>query len=285
MTLRRGFALGLVLACLAACSTKRPIIPPEKLWGDADQAFQDEAYERAVERYKMFLEQHPFDSKAEEAELRIAQAQYFSGRYAEAIASFGDFERMHPTSDKLAEVEYHLGLAYLKQASTIDRDQQHISNALTYFRNLTDRFPTSQWSERAKLRVKECREKLAGREAYVADYYLRHGNLRAAEARLHSLLTEYPETDATAQSLHAFAQAYAKRDESDGATLALATLVRHHPDGPLADDARQQLGQDPTRGEDPLPRLLARLEAMHDQGERQKTPKTVSAYPDSPAGF
>jgi len=130
--------------------------------------------------------------------------------------------------------------------------------------------------------VRECREALAKHEGDVAQYYLKQGNLKAAEARLRGLLTEYPETDATAQALYAFAQAYAARDESEGATLALATLVRHHPDGPLGREARERLadGQVALDGEDPLALLLARIDRMREHADRQKLPNTVSAYPD-----
>ena len=281
--MRRG-ALGALAVALVAfgCASKKPIIPPEKLWGEAETAFHDEAYEVAVERYKALLDQHPFDPRAEEAELKIAQSHYLAQRYAEAIAAFGDFERMHPTSSQLPFVEYHLGMSYLSQSSTSDRDQQAHANALTYFRNLIDRFPASPWAEKARLRVRECREALAKHEADIARYYLRQGNLKAAEARLRGLLTEYPETDATAEALYAFAQTYAARDENEGATLALAALVRHHPDGPLGREAKRRLGEAHVSqdGEDPLVLLLGRIDRMREQADRQKLPNTVSAYPD-----
>jgi outer membrane protein assembly factor BamD len=284
--MRSTVCTALVAAVLAVgCSNKKPVIPAEKLWEEGNQAYSDEAYELAIQKYKTLLDQHPFDPNAEEAELKVAQSYYLNRKYAEAISSFGDFERMHPTSQNLAMVEYHLGLAYLEQASTSDRDQQSIVNAQTYFRNLVDRFPDSPWTERSHLRLRECREFLARHEADIAAYYLRHDNLRAAEARLRGLLTDYPETDATADSLATFADAYERRDERQGASLALATLVRHHPEGPLAVQARQQLGPGGQPAEaDPLPDLLAHLDRMSTQSDRVKVREAVSAYPNPPGG-
>jgi len=264
------------------CAGKKPIIPPEKLWSEAEDAFNTEAYELAVDRYKKLLDQHPFDQHAEESELKIALSYYKAQRWAEAIASFGDFERMHPTSPELPLVEYHLGMAYLAQTSTSDRDQQSHTNALTYFRNLIDRFPQSPWAEKARLRVRECREALAKHEADVAAYYLKIGNLKAAEARLQGILNDYPETDAAAQCLYNFAQAYAARNETEGATLALATLARHHPDGPLGREAKERLAAAPVSldGDDPMTLLIAHIVQMRSEADRQKLPSTVSAYPD-----
>jgi outer membrane protein assembly factor BamD len=279
-------ALAVVIATVAAvgCAGKKPIIPPDRLWNEGNNAFNDEAYELAVERYKILLDQHPFDANAEEAELKIAQAYYLSRRYAEAIAAFGDFERMHPTSPSLPLVEYHLGLSYLAQASTDDRDQQSHTNAQIYFRNIVDRFPNSPWAEKARLRLRECREALAGHDADITGYYLKQGNLRAAESRLRGLLADYPDTDATAQVLYRFAGVYTKRNEPEGATLALATLARHHPEGPLGSEARQRLESEQAAldGPDPLPLLIDRIDRMREEAARLNVPRSVSAYPDSP---
>jgi outer membrane protein assembly factor BamD len=151
----------LLLALCAACSwlnwSKRPVVPSDKLWTEADRAMQDEAYEVAIQNYKKLLEQYPFDPNAEEAELKIAEAYFNSGRYPEAIAAFGDFERMHPTSDNLALIEYRRGMAYLAQHRSSDRDQQAIKNALDSFKNVVDRYPDTPWASRAALRVRECR--------------------------------------------------------------------------------------------------------------------------------
>src|SRR5262249_19495578 len=148
-------------------------------------------------------------------------------------------------------------------------------------RNIVDRFPQTPWADRASLRMRECREALARHEADVATYYLKRHSLRAAESRLRGLLTEYPETDATAETLHAFAQDYGSREEGAPARLASSTRLRHHPDGPLAADAREQMHDDPPGDDDPLPRLVAFLEGARTLPDRQQVPRAVSAYPDT----
>jgi outer membrane protein assembly factor BamD len=280
----------LVLVLCAGCSllgwmgwNKKPVVPSDKLWTEANQAMADEAWDLAVQNYKALLEQYPFDPNAEEAELRIAEAYFNSGRYPEAIAAFGDFERMHPTSENLAQIEYRRGMAYLAQHRSSDRDQQAIKNALESFQNIVDRYPDTPWASRAGLRVRECREDLADHDAGIAKFYLERGSLRAAESRLRGLLTDYPETYATAEALDHFAKIYAKREEPEEANLALATLARYHGNSPLGRDARQQLGTlDPAQGGDPLPLLVARIDSMRTQADREKLPRPVSAYSDRP---
>jgi outer membrane protein assembly factor BamD len=277
----------LVALLCASCGwlgvRKRPSVPSDKLWSEGNQAMQDEAWDLAIQDYKRLLEQYPFDPNAEEAELNIAEAYFNEGRYPEAIAAFGDFERMHPTSENLAQIEYRRGMAYLAQHRSADRDQQAIKNALDSFRNIVDRYPGTPWATRAELRVRECREELAEHDAGIAKFYLQRGSLRAAESRLRGLLTSYPDTQATAQALDRFAKVYAARDEPEEANLALATLARYHGDSQLGREARDQLKSlDPSEGQDPLPMLVARIDAMRTQADREKVPTPVSAYSDRP---
>jgi outer membrane protein assembly factor BamD len=272
-----------VIVALGACSAKQKMVPAPELWQTANEAYDIEAYDLAIENYKKLLDQYPFDSNAEEAELRIGYAYFLAGRYDEAIAAFEDFERMHPTSAHLASVEYHRGMAHLAPYRTPDRDPAAVTRAVTSFRNVTDRFPATPWATRADLRIRECREILARHEEVIAAYYLGHKSLRAAEARLRHLLEEYPDMDATADTLGHFARAYDRQGEQRAAALARATLIEVQPDGPAARNARKRLARagTPAIEGEALPQLLAELTAFLGTESRQNAPRAVSAYPDS----
>lgn len=281
MKFRATLLVTALAVVLAGCWGKKPVVPADQLWEEGNESFKDQAYDYAIQKYKALLDQYPFDQHAEEAELKIAQAYYAAERYPEAIAAFGNFERMHPTSQYLPETEYHRGLAYLSQYTTADRDQQALTNGLNTFKNIVDRFPGTPWAERAALRIRECREALARHEAEVASYYLQRKSWRAAETRLRGLLIDYPETDATASALYEFGQAYADREETEGKKLAYETLVRHHPDDALASKAREALGADAPATDDPLPQLVTYLDSARNRPDRVAVPRTVSAYPDT----
>lgn len=272
-----------LIVALAAYGCAAQLKPsPARLYEQAEQEFRNEAYELAIDHYKALLDERPFSPHAEEAELRIAHAYYLLDRFAEAVAAFADFERMHPTSPKLPFVEYYLGMSYLRQMRSPDRDQQAAANAERYFAALIDRFPDSPYAQKARLRMRECREALASHELGVASFYLRRDNLRAAEARLRSLLRNYPETDASADALYRFAEVYSARDDAERATLARAALLVHYPESSFASRLKKTAPEEPRAdfdGRDPLAELLERLDAVGTGTPPERPRASLSASP------
>ena len=175
--------LAIVLVALVATagcgSSTKPKLSADAYYTEASDAFAKRNYDVAANHYKELLDQYPFDPRSEEAELHIATAHYKSHHYAEAIAAFNDFQRMHPMSPHLAEVYYMLGKSYQDQMTTTDRDQGASENAHGWFRVVIERYPTSPFAAKAQHRIVQCRFSLADHELHIAKYYLTRGNLKA----------------------------------------------------------------------------------------------------------
>ncbi len=229
-------AFALALVAVAACGG------PQKLTADAyyreaTDAFEHKSYDVAIKQYKGLLDNFPFSEHAEEAELRIAHAHYKSKQYPEAIAAFNDFQRMHPLSPHLPEVYYLLGKSYMDQMTTIDRDQAASENAHGWFRVVVDRYPTSPYAAKARKKLAQCREALAGHELYIASYYLKRGNMKAGENRVKGILENYPDTAAATHAVEELATAYAKAGADEREKLARAALAERGGDSGSASAA------------------------------------------------
>jgi outer membrane protein assembly factor BamD len=227
--MRSVFRSILVLAAVAlaaACSTEKvQVAPPDDLYRQATQDFVDGNYGISIQTYKYLLDHYPLDDRAEDVELRIAEAQFADGAYPEAIASYTDFQRMHPTSPRLAEVEYQIGMAYVGQMDTIDRDLNAAANAHARFESVIVRFPKSEFAKRAKEQLKAVREHLASRELYVAQFYVRKGNHAAARIRVGNMLVTYPETNATTEAIALIATDARSTGDDEIAALADAAYA------------------------------------------------------------
>jgi outer membrane protein assembly factor BamD len=260
MQTRWIISLALAAALCGGCSSKRHLTA-DQYFQEANDNFRHGALLPAVEEFHELLDQHPFSEYNEEAELKIAHAQYLAGNYPEAIVALTDFQRRHPTSPHLPFVGYCLGMCYAQQMGTIDRDQSAAQNAQNYFTTISQQYPESPFAELAREQLARCRENLAAHELYVANFYAKRGNRKAAEIRLLTTAARFGETDAGADGLLQLAKLYTRQNDHNDAALAYEALTRLHPRGPRADEARKALsrlsGVDPPTSSDPLDLLLA----------------------------
>lgn len=236
--MRFAVLLALATALLAAgCSSQDPQTPAE-YFDAANREYRNGGYARAIEQYRDLLDQHPFSDYADEAELRIAHAYFLSEDYTAAVVALTDFQRRHPTSEHLPLVGYLLGMCYVRQMHSADRDQTAAQSAHTYFTTLIHQFPNSPFADLAREELRECRERLAEHEMLIARFYRKRGNDKAAEVRLLSLTSKYSETPTAADALLRLAQHYVDAGNQEHAVLAMRALEALHPASSEAKEAR-----------------------------------------------
>jgi outer membrane protein assembly factor BamD len=184
-----------VALILVGCGAPAPLAE-RQLYDEANTQFEAGNFESSTRNFATLLEQYPFSDLAEASRLRIAHAYYLNRDYEKAIAAFNDFERLHPTSPSLPFVGYTIGMSYLDQDSTRDRDSSASENALQQFERVRNAYPDSLYARLAEFRARRCRENLADHEIFVGDYYADRGKPAAARARYEYVLSNYPRTDA-----------------------------------------------------------------------------------------
>ena len=275
-----------LVALGAACSTP-PRLTADQYYTGGKEAFGAKNYEVAIRSYRDLLDQYPFDPHAEEAELTIAESHFKKKQYAEAIAAFNDFQRMHPMSPELAKIYFLLGRSFQKQMTTIDRDQGAADNAQGWYRVVLDRYPDSEYSPRARRRMATCRESMAGHDRYVANFYFKLDNMRAAENRVKSILEKFPDTVAATKALEDLAAAYERRGDTAAAekvglaanerTAAFASMPESGP-GSRAEGAVPSVHTPATDA------LLADLTASYGLDESSGTVAAAPALLDPVTG-
>jgi outer membrane protein assembly factor BamD len=239
-SLVRGSAAALALALFASCSADK-VLSENEYHQKATQAMKEQSYDLAIQDYQKLLEEYPFSDFSEEAQLKIGEAQYLNKQYAEAIASFQDFQRMHPTNPNLALTEHYTALAFMDQMGKKDRDQRAAENAQAHFQSLLARYPESPYADDAKHNLKQCREVLAEHEFAIAKFYLIWDNPVGAEARLRRLLENFPDTDTSGAALVHFGRYFRKRGDLTRSALAFASVVAGYPKSPDIAEAQQEL--------------------------------------------
>jgi len=188
-----------VLFFLNGCGLWHSIFPPEQekapseLMSEGMERLEGGYYEKAAEAFQKIKDRYPYSRFAVEAELRMADALYKSGKYNEAYEAYNDFERLHPKNADIPYVIYQKGMCHFRQVSTIDRDQSHTYRAKEEFERLVNKFDDTEYAARAKNRIRECYLKMAEHELYVGHFYYKMEEYQAALNRYRYLLTHYPD--------------------------------------------------------------------------------------------
>lgn len=160
--------------------------------GAAD--YRNGDYRDAIRAFTTLRDWYPFSKYAILAELKIADAHFRLEEYEEAAIAYREFENLHPSNEAIPHVIYRQGMCWFHRIPSVDKDQTPSSKALVEFQRLTERFPGTPQSRRAHKRIQHCLNQLAGHEAYVAEYYFKKKQYKAALKRYEQLFAVYPDT-------------------------------------------------------------------------------------------
>ena len=194
----------------------------EELW--------DENFLEARKYFEHVRNNYQFSKYAVLAELRLADADFGRGKYAEAFDGYTMFRKFHPNHPATAYAAYKAALSFYEEMPgdwffmppPEERDQAPVRKAARHFQRYIDEFGAmadtpegkhkvppneeGEWSplvgeeERlseadrlasARLKLQEVRRRLADHEMYVARFYLMADKPKAAVYRLNRLLDRY----------------------------------------------------------------------------------------------
>jgi len=165
----------------------------KELLMDGETYFQAAKYRMAIESFENLIDWYPFSVHKTKAELKIGDAYFLLAEYYDAIFAYEEFERMHPTHEKAAYVLNQIGLCFLNQLDTIDRDQTPAIQAVRYFNRIRHEFPQSKFAIDAKKQMMICYKSLVENEFYVGLTYFKAEHYRAALNRFEVVVTRYPD--------------------------------------------------------------------------------------------
>ncbi|OQY00542.1 MAG: outer membrane protein assembly factor BamD [Desulfobacteraceae bacterium 4572_130] len=166
----------------------------EQLVSEGSEAFMNKNFKNSIESFTTLKDWYPFSKYAILAELKIADAHYELKEYEEAIFAYSDFEKLHPRNEAVPYVIYRIGLCWYNRIDTIDRNQEPIIKSLNQFKRLIDQFPDSSFAINAKKNIEKCISQLASRELYIANFYLKSENYKAALKRFEYIISNFSDT-------------------------------------------------------------------------------------------
>lgn len=148
-------------------------------------------YKDAVDAFQKIKDRFPYSKHAVSAELKMADALFLQEEYEQAYVAYDEFEKLHPKNKDLAYVIYQKGMCNFSQIKSKDREQVHTLKAKEEFERLIKRFPRDEYANKARKNLRECLIYLAEYELYVANFYYKQGQYRAALGRYTFIINNY----------------------------------------------------------------------------------------------
>lgn len=233
----------LSIVALSCASKKGEIVTPEQIDLKRAKDFQESGrYELAVEQYSQIKNKYPLSPAATEAELELAETFFLQGSYIEAQAAFETFRDLHPTHTKVDFAAFRIGVSYFNQIPpTIDRDLTQATKAIKAFDEFSQNYPKSSYVTEAMEKKEQCRKKLVEKEYYIADFYLKREQYKAAERRLKGILRQYRNLGFDEEALFYLGFCYYQLKNKDKAKRILTRLTEKFPQSSFTDKAKKIL--------------------------------------------
>lgn len=209
-----------------------PDATPQAYFERANEEFEDEDYDDAVEYYEQVITLFPYSKYATAAELRIGEAYFLDEAYPEALLHLNEFEKRHPRHKDIEYVLYLQAMSYAMQIPSIDRSPEFADQAIAAFDRLLERFPEGEYTVRANEERQKAAEWRAAYTMEIAIFYYRMKDYWAAWGRCMEVLDERRGLGQDDRALYYLGKAYFFQGENVKAEEVFRDHLEHFPSSP-----------------------------------------------------
>lgn len=190
-------SLVLMLLLFSSCAEKKiDENDPAALFKEAEEDVKSDHYLTAIEKFRVIRNKFPYSKYSTEAQIRIADIYFIQESFLESAASYETFRDLHPKHEKVPYAMFRIGKAYFNEApGNVARDLSTAQKALEAYSEFIKRFPQDPQAKEAQKDMVELRKKLAGKELYISEFYLKRDFPNSARPRLKKIVEHYSDTE------------------------------------------------------------------------------------------
>jgi outer membrane protein assembly factor BamD len=176
--------------------------PVDALYAAGADRLDHKQWGAAVDYFREVERQHPYSEWSRRAILMTAFAHYQADDYPEAVGDADRFISLYPGNASAAYAYYLKAVCYFEQIIDVGRDQASTEQALAALKEVTRRFPHSEYASDARLKIDMVNDQLAGKEMTIGRFYQQQGQPVAALSRFKSVIDRYQTTSHTPEALY-----------------------------------------------------------------------------------
>jgi outer membrane protein assembly factor BamD len=233
--LNLSIATAVMVLLLASCAEKDKEkdklseVNVDQLYNEGLKSLEGGLYKTATEAFEKIEQDQPYSEWAAKAQIMEAYALFRNEKYDDAITVLERFVKLHPGNKDIAYVYYLKSLCYYEQISDVKRDQKATEYALNALREVRARFPDSNYSRDAQVKIDLVNDHLAGKEMEIGRFYLKKGKTIAALNRFQAVVENYQTTSHTPEALYRLTASYLMLGVREEALKNAAVLGHNYP--------------------------------------------------------
>lgn len=203
----------------------------EQVYSEAYKNFENENYLESIKLFEKVENDYLYSKWAPKAVLIKSFIYYDSSRYVEALTNLQKFKKRYPGNKDIPYVEYMIAICMYEQINLVALSQENSSLAMSQFNKLIKNFPNTKYAEDAKIKIDLINEQLAGKEMYLARYYIQKKKWLPAIYRLNNVVKNYSSTVYIEEALHRLVEINYNLGNLENAKKYAAILGYNYNDG------------------------------------------------------
>jgi len=232
MLLASVAAMGVMSGCASKGQQTRLVYeerPVEQLYNTGMRRLDERNWKEAVDYFQEVQRQHPHSEWARRSIIMEIYADYMGNDYNESTASAERFIKLYPGSDMTPYAYYMRAVNYFEQIVDIGRDQAYTETAQAYLREVVLRYPGTEYSRDAQVKLDMVYDQLAGKEMEIGRFYLQRQQPLSAIGRFKTVITTYQTTSHAPEALYRLVEANLMLGIIDEANRNAAVLGYNYP--------------------------------------------------------
>lgn len=226
------FALQLLTGC-GSSKTDITTDDPEKAFSIAKRKYDKRDFVDAIDDFSFIKIRFPGTDVSDKVQFYLASSYFYQKEYILAAYEFESFLKNYPLSPLNAEGKYMLGNTYYELSPKSSLDQQFTKEAMNQFLSYIETYPEDKNVPDAEKKIKEMRNKLAYKDYFTAELYMKTDNYKAASLYYQAVYDEYIDSDWADDAMVGQADAYINGKRYDDAKRVLDKFNKLFPNSNL----------------------------------------------------
>jgi len=189
------FALAILIVAGCGSTNTTDLTNPEEIFNAGVKYLEEEEFPEAKRMFELISMQYPASQFADDAQFYQGELSFKKEEFIIAAFNYNRLRKQYPSSIYVKDALYKTAMSYFKLSPNYDRDQEYTHKAIETLQEFQYLYPDDELFKDVSEKIQGLRNKLAYRDLFTAELYMKLDNPRSANIYYESVINSYSDTD------------------------------------------------------------------------------------------